>query len=227
MLTRLGGSQALAATEKDHTKPYTAVLPLVEVATFAGGCFWCMEPPFDKLDGVMMTTSGYSGGREAAPTYQTVSAGITGHAEALQVLYDPSKVTYEQLLDTFWHQINPTQTDQQFCDRGKQYRSAIFYHNESQRRAAEASKVKYAASGVFGTGFLGGPRQLVTEVTAVSDFWPAEEYHQDYYLKNPARYAYYRNACGRDKYLSQVWGADAVDDHAVPSGGDPPPFGAK
>eukprot|EP00238_Polyblepharides_amylifera_P008068 CAMPEP_0196582366 /NCGR_PEP_ID=MMETSP1081-20130531/38679_1 /TAXON_ID=36882 /ORGANISM="Pyramimonas amylifera, Strain CCMP720" /LENGTH=217 /DNA_ID=CAMNT_0041902907 /DNA_START=293 /DNA_END=946 /DNA_ORIENTATION=+ len=177
-------------------------VPKLEEAIFAGGCFWCMEPPFDKTLGVISTTSGYSGGKEANPTYRQVSDGGTGHAEALLVKYDSSKVSYEELLDVFWHQINPTQKDRQFCDGGRQYRSAIFYRNEQEKAAALASKKKYSALGVFGPP----ARELYTEVKPAGTFWPAEDYHQDYYLKNPERYYYYRNACGRDRYLNAIWG---------------------
>ena len=172
------------------------------VATFAGGCFWCMEPPFDKLDGVLATTSGYAGGAKSNPTYQEVSAGSTGHTEAVQVLYDPRKVSYEQLLDVFWHNIDPTVRDRQFCDVGSQYRSSIFVHTDDQRRAAEASKVAIDKSKPFKDA-------IVTPIVAASEFWPAEEYHQDYYRKNPVRYAYYRSGCGRDARLKQLWGSAA------------------
>lgn len=168
-------------------------------ATFAGGCFWCMEPPFDKIDGVISTTSGYTGGNVENPTYQQVSAGGTGHAESLEVLYDPKKVSYEKLLDVFWHQINPTTPDRQFVDVGSQYRTAIFYHDEEQRRLAEESKAKMEASGRFD-----GP--IVTQIVPAGRFWPAEGYHQDYYKKNPLRYKFYRYGSGRDKYLEKVWG---------------------
>jgi len=176
-----------------------------ETALFAGGCFWCMEPPFDKLDGVISTTSGYSGGKEPNPTYKVVSSGATKHAEAIQIEYDPSKVTYEELLDVFWHNINPTQTNAQFCDQGYQYRSAIFYKTPAEKAAAEATKKKYGESGVF----RNGNRELVTEVTPAGKFWPAEEYHQDFYIKNPDTYYFYRGRCGRDRYLNAIWGTSA------------------
>ncbi len=167
-------------------------------ATFAGGCFWCMEPPFDKLDGVISTTSGYTGGTEKNPSYKEVSAGATGHAEAVQILYDPEKISYETLLDVFWRNIDPTTPNRQFVDVGAQYRSAIFYHDEAQRRLAEASKEKLAASGRF-------DKPLVTEIVPITEFYPAEEYHQDYYQKNPLRYKFYRYGSGRDQYLEEVW----------------------
>lgn len=173
--------------------------PLRAVATFAGGCFWCMEPPFDKLPGVISTTSGYTGGRKKNPTYEEVSSGGTGHTEAVQILYDPSKVSYEQLLNVFWRNIDPLARDRQFCDGGTQYRSGIFFHDQNQRLLAQASKAKLAGSGRF-------KQAIVTEVTPASTFYPAEEYHQNYYEKNPLRYKYYRNGCGRDKRLQELWG---------------------
>jgi len=172
------------------------------VATFAGGCFWCMEQPFDKLDGVLATTSGYIGGTKAKPTYEEVSSGGTGHTEAVQVLYDPKKVSYEKLLDVFWRNIDPTVKDRQFCDVGSQYRTGIFVHDDEQRRAAEASKATIEKSKPF-------KEPIVTPIAKAEDFWPAEEYHQDYYKKNPVRYTYYRTGCGRDARLKQLWGTAA------------------
>ena len=173
----------------------------LSVATFAGGCFWCMEPPFDKLEGVISTTSGYTGGTVANPTYKEVSAGGTGHTEAIQIVYDPTRVTYDRLLEVFWHNIDPTVVDRQFCDRGTQYRSGIFYHDDAQRAAAEASKASLERSKPFkGT--------IVTEITEAGPFYPAEEYHQDYYQKNPIRYKYYRYSCGRDQRLEELWGKE-------------------
>ena len=148
------------------------------MATFAGGCFWCMEGPFDKQEGVLSTTSGYTGGKVKSPSYEQVSAGVTGHAESMQVLFDPKVVSYERLLDIFWHNIDPTTKDREFCDTGRQYRTGVFYHSEAQKAAAEASLKRYEASSVF-------KKPIVTEITAAPDFWPAEEYHQDYYKKNP------------------------------------------
>jgi len=171
----------------------------VAKATFAGGCFWCMEPPYDKLPGVISTTSGYIGGQKPSPTYEEVSSGRTGHAEAVQVVYDPKKVSYEQLLDVFWHNIDPTVKNQQFCDVGSQYRTGIFYHDDEQKRLAEASKAALEKSKPF-------KAPIVTEITRAGEFYPAEEYHQDYYLKNPVRYKFYRNGCGRDARLEQLWG---------------------
>ncbi len=168
-------------------------------ATFAGGCFWCMEPPYDKLDGVVSTTSGYTGGHQKNPTYQEVSAGGTGHAESVQVVYDPAKVSYAKLLDVFWHNIDPLTPNAQFCDHGSQYRTAIFYHNEEQKRLAEASKQELEKSGRL-------PQPIVTEIVSASEFYPAEDYHQDYYQKNPIRYKFYRHNCGRDAVLEKIWG---------------------
>jgi peptide-methionine (S)-S-oxide reductase len=168
-------------------------------AVFAGGCFWCMEAPFAHLDGVHSVTSGYTGGQKKNPTYEEVSAGITGHAEAVQVIYDPAKVTYAQLLDTFWHNIDPLVRDAQFCDRGTQYRSAIFYQDESQRTAAEESKRKLEEQPQF-------KGKIATQIVAASVFYPAEEYHQHFYRKNPLRYNQYRAGCGRDRRLKELWG---------------------
>ena len=169
-------------------------------ATFAGGCFWCMEPPYDKLDGVLSTTSGYIGGRSKNPTYQEVSSGGTGHTEAVQVVYDPTKVSYAKLLEVFWRNIDPTVKNRQFCDSGSQYRSGVFYHDDEQKREAEASKVQLDKTKPF-------KDPIVTEITAATQFYPAEDYHQDYYTKNPVRYKFYRTNCGRDARLKQLWGA--------------------
>ena len=169
------------------------------LATFAGGCFWCMEPPFDKLDGVLSTTSGYTDGHKIDPTYKEVSAGTTGHTEAIQIEYDPDIISYEKLLAVFWKNIDPTALDYQFCDHGSQYRSGIFYHDELQKNAAEKSLAALKKTKPFA-------QDVVTEITAASRFYPAEDYHQDYYQKNPLRYKYYRYACGRDSRLDELWG---------------------
>ncbi|CAN0405113.1 unnamed protein product, partial [Phaeothamnion confervicola] len=169
------------------------------VAIFAGGCFWCMEPPFDKLDGVLATTSGYIGGIKADPTYEQVTSGRTGHYEALQVDYDPARVSYEKLLEVFWRNIDPLDASGQFCDKGPQYRAAIFALDAGQRAAAEASKAALEKSGK-----LSG--RIVTEILPPAKFYPAEDYHQDYYRKNPASYTYYRWNCGRDRRLERLWG---------------------
>src|ERR1700704_600812 len=166
-------------------------------ATFAGGCFWCVEADFDKVPGVISTTSGYIGGHVPNATYQQVSAGGTGHAEAVEVVYDPAKVSYEKLLDWFWHHVDPLVKNRQFCDVGDQYRSAIFVRNDAERRLAEASKKQVAAE---------LKAAVYTEIAAAGPFYKAEDYHQDYYLKNPVRYKYYRWNCGRDQRIEQVWG---------------------
>ncbi|MBA2491275.1 MAG: peptide-methionine (S)-S-oxide reductase MsrA [Gammaproteobacteria bacterium] len=168
-------------------------------AIFAGGCFWCMEPPYDKLAGVTATVSGYTGGELDNPTYEQVSAGGTGHAEAVQIIYDPKKVSYEKLLDVFWHNIDPLDADGQFCDRGDSYRSAIFYQNDQEKRLAQASKHALEKSGRF-------DQPIATEIVPASQFYKAEDYHQDYYQKNSLRYKFYRYSCGRDGRLEELWG---------------------
>lgn len=173
----------------------------LEKATFAGGCFWCMVPPFEKLDGVKEVISGYTGGQKVNPSYEEVSAGNTGHMEAIQVTYDPSKVTYEKLLDVFWRQINPTDAGGQFVDRGSSYTSAIYYHNEEQKRLAEKSKKELEQSKLF-------DKPVVTEIRSAGPFYRAEGYHQDYWKKNPVRYKFYRYNSGRDQYLAKTWGKD-------------------
>ena len=173
-----------------------------KTATFAGGCFWCMEAAFEKLDGVLSATSGYTGGHKNNPTYEEVSAGGTGHLESVQVIYDPSKISYSRLLEFFWHNIDPVARNRQFCDAGKQYRSAIFYHDEQQRSLAESSMEALEASGRF-------KQPIATEILPAKKFWTAEEYHQDYYKKNPVRYHFYRWSCGRDQRLEEIWGKEA------------------
>jgi len=168
-------------------------------AIFAGGCFWCTESDFEKLPGVISAESGYTGGQVVNPSYEQVSAGGSGHAEAVRVVYDPLKVSYPQLLEYFWRTIDPTVKDRQFCDIGNQYRSGIYWQNEEERKAAEASRSALLASGKF--------KQIYTEIEPAKAFYPAEEYHQDYYKKNPLRYGYYRHGCGRDARLQQVWGS--------------------
>ena len=174
--------------------PWSAV---ADEAIFAGGCFWCMEKPFEQADGVSAVISGYSGGKSNHPTYQNY--GHDGHIEVVKVIYDPAKVSYEALLDIFWHQINPTDSGGQFVDRGHEYTTAIFYRNNEQRKSAIASKKRMDKSGIFG-------KPIVTPIIPATTFWPAEEYHQDYYKKNPVRYWYYRSRSGRDQYLETVWG---------------------
>jgi len=171
-------------------------------ATFAGGCFWCVESDFDKVPGVKSTISGYIGGTKPDPTYEEVSSGGTGYAEAVEISYDPKEVSYEKLLEVYWHSIDPTVKDRQFCDIGSQYRSAIFYHDTEQMRLAEASKQRLERSKPFK-----GP--IETEIVKAGKFWPAESYHQDFYKKNPLRYEYYRTGCGRDARLRQLWGSAA------------------
>jgi peptide-methionine (S)-S-oxide reductase len=167
-------------------------------ATFAGGCFWCTEADFDKVPGVISTTSGYTGGTVKDPTYHQVSAGSTGHAEAVEVVYDPSKVSYAKLLDVYWHSVDPLVKDQQFCDHGNQYRTAIFYRTEEEKKLAEETKKQVEAKFA--------PRTVYTQIVAAGPFYPAEDYHQDYYKKNEARYKFYRWNCGRDQRLEQLWG---------------------
>ncbi len=167
-------------------------------ATFAGGCFWCMELPFEKLDGVVDVKAGYTGGYKKDPTYEEVCSGKTGHYEAVQVIYDSSKISYQKLLEVYWQQIDPTDTDGQFVDRGSQYKTAIFFHNDEQRKSAEKSKRKLEKAGIYN-------KPIVTEIIAFSHFYEAEDYHQDYYKKCPLRYNKYKSGSGRDHYLKTVW----------------------
>jgi peptide-methionine (S)-S-oxide reductase len=169
------------------------------IAVFAGGCFWCMEPPYDKLDGVLSTTSGYIGGTAPNPTYEQVSSGRSGHIEAIEIRYDPNKIDYAKLLAVFWRNIDPVAVNRQFCDAGPQYRSAIFPRTAEQRRLAEASLKDLSDSARF-------DRPIATEIIPATTFYPAEDYHQDYYQKNPIRYRYYRGSCGRDRRLAELWG---------------------
>ncbi|WP_444937645.1 peptide-methionine (S)-S-oxide reductase MsrA [Microbulbifer sp. JMSA002] len=179
------------------TLGYAQDSPNIRTAIFAGGCFWCMEPPYDKVNGVLETTSGYSGGHVKNPSYDQVSAGGTGHAEVVQVKYDANKVSYSELLNIFWHNVDPFDAGGQFCDRGDQYRAEIFYGNEEEKKLAEESKKKVEAE-------LG--KKVVTQIKPAATFYPAEAYHQDYYQRNPLRYKYYRFRCGRDQRLEEVWG---------------------
>ena len=172
-----------------------------DVAIFAGGCFWCMEKPFDELKGVVSTTSGYSGGKIKNPTYKQVSRGNTEHAEVVKIVFDPSQVSYNQLLDVFWRNIDPLDAAGQFCDKGKQYRSGIFYQGAAQAEAAKASLKALEDSKRL-------RKPIVTEITAASEFYAAEDYHQNYYSRNPIRYRYYRRGCGRDKRLNALWGSE-------------------
>jgi peptide-methionine (S)-S-oxide reductase len=191
-------ASTLAAQAPSQDKP--AAPPSTARAVFAGGCFWCMEAPFDKLPGVKSTTSGFAGGQVKGPTSEMVSSGTTGHAESVQVIYDPRKITYAQLLDVFWHNIDPLDGGGQFCDRGNQYRSAIFYGNEEEKKEAEAAKVAVQQK-------LG--RAVQTQIVPAGAFYPAEEYHQDFYIRNPVRYHQYRQGCGRDRRLKELWGDEA------------------
>jgi peptide-methionine (S)-S-oxide reductase len=197
--------QAAAAPGQAPTHPAAAPAGTAK-ATFAGGCFWCMQPAYDKVPGVISTTVGYTGGHLANPSYEQVSSGGTGHRESIEVVYDPSKVSYDKLLTIFWHNVDPTDNAGQFCDHGEQYRSAVFYHDEAQRRAAEASKQAIAAS-------LRVKEPIVTDILPASRFYPAEDYHQKYYVKSAYRYRFYRFNCGRDRRLSQLWGETGDTGH--------------
>ena len=207
--TMAGGPEARAESGTSLAEPPAQGL---KVATFAGGCFWCLEPPYDKLDGVVSTTSGYTGGTKPNPTYKEVSAGGTGHTEAIRIVYDPGKIDYERLLDVFWQNIDPLDGTGQFCDKGNQYRPAIFTHDAEQARLAEASKAALAGSGRF-------KQPIVVTVEPAREFYVAEDYHQDYYQKNPIRYKFYRYACGRDARLEKLWGKPAMISAAQQSGG--------
>lgn len=192
------GIQPVRGTNQNKENTMSDVPAVTRTAVFAGGCFWCTESDFEKVDGVIEAISGYTGGPEENPTYQQVSSGRTGHVEAIQVVYDPGTITYAELLDIFWRHINPTDGGGQFVDRGPQYRSAIFYASEEERREAEASKQKLAASKRFA-------QPIVTEILPLGPFYPAEDYHQDYYKNNPIRYKWYRSGSGRDRFLEEAW----------------------
>lgn len=209
ILTLAGAVMTTVVAQQDNSQPDATTTddPSLAVATFAGGCFWCMEPPYDKLDGVVATISGYIGGHVENPTYQQVVTGTTGHTEAVQIRYDPARVSYEELLAVFWPNIDPLVDDRQFCDVGSQYRPGIFYHDESQREFAEASLNQVAER---------FEQPIKVEITQAARFYPAEEYHQDYYQKNPIRYQFYRRSCGRDRRLQELWGDEAGE--AVPLG---------
>jgi peptide methionine sulfoxide reductase msrA/msrB len=185
-------TEAAAMTENNQN---------LEKATFAGGCFWCTESDFEKVDGVIEVISGYTGGQKENPTYKEVSSGVTGHVEAIQVIFDPAKVNYDRLLDVFWRHVDPTDPGGQFVDRGNQYRTAIFYHSEEQKNLAETSKARLNESGKF-------DRPVVTEILPAGEFYEAEDYHQDYYKKSPLRYKFYRLNSGRDQFLDKVWGKE-------------------
>jgi peptide methionine sulfoxide reductase msrA/msrB len=204
--------------KSDEKSPIMKAEPKnLKTATFAGGCFWCVESDFEKVDGVVEAVSGYTGGQDPDPTYKEVSAGGTGHAEAVQVRYDPDKITYKELLDVFWRHVDPTDAGGQFVDRGSQYRPAIFYHDEEQKRIAEESKAELDKSGRFS-------KPIATEIVPLSEFYSAEEYHQDYYAKNPLRYKLYRYGSGRDKFINSTWGPNVKQSSRAMSAGDNPKY---
>lgn len=202
LMVALAGFAADATGNDMERSKMEKTTGILEKATFAGGCFWCMEAPFDTLPGVVSVTVGYTGGTVENPTYEQVSSGGTGHTEAVQIVFDPSKTGYAKLLEIFWRNIDPTVKDRQFCDVGSQYRTGIFTHTEEQRMLAEKSKEALLKSKPFE-----GP--VVTEITPAGPFYEAEEYHQHYYKKNPIRYTFYRTSCGRDGRLKQLWGKEA------------------
>ncbi len=189
----------LATPAASQSKGAAASAAVTDTATFAGGCFWCVEEVYQDVDGVISAVSGYIGGKQPNPTYEQVSDGRTGHAEAVAVVYDPAKISYDRLLQLFWRNVDPVAVDRQFCDAGAQYRSAIFYHDAEQRRLAEASKAEIQSSKRF-------DRPIATEIVKAGPFFPAEEYHQDYYEKNPVRYKFYKWNCGRAQRLEELWG---------------------
>jgi peptide-methionine (S)-S-oxide reductase len=212
--SRIGSALASAAllllvlvpTARAARAPSTATSgPRLEEATFAGGCFWCEEATFEGLEGVISVTSGYTGGHTVNPTYEEVGTGRTGHAESVRILFDPRKTSYARLLDVFWHNVDPTQSGGQFCDIGNEYRSAIFYHDETQHRLAEQSKRRLESTKFH--------RPIATEIVPAGPFYPAEGYHQDFYRKNPEEYHSYRTGCGRDKRLAEIWGARPHGQH--------------
>jgi peptide-methionine (S)-S-oxide reductase len=200
LLTVIFSFLGLASQDADaFSPPKKGDFDRYPTAVFAGGCFWCMEAPFDQIEGVVKTVSGYTGGRTKDPSYKSVSGGGTGHLEAIQVVYDPKRVTYEKLLEVFWENVDPTDDGGQFCDRGDQYTTAIFYDGEEQQKAAKLSKEMLINSGKI-------KRKIVTPIRKAPTFYPAEPYHQDYYINNPMRYHFYRYRCGRDQRLEQLWG---------------------
>jgi peptide-methionine (S)-S-oxide reductase len=207
LLTALAGVPLVALTQGAAKPTAAAAAPAapvapagMELATFAGGCFWCVEADFDKVPGVVSTTSGYTGGQTVNPTYEQVAAKLTGHAEVVQIVFDPARVSYERLLDVYWRSIDPTTVDRQFCDSGSPYRTAIYTHGAAQAAAAQASLSKLSQTKPFAA-------PIVTRIETAGAFYAAEDYHQDYYKKNPVRYGYYRNSCGRDARLAQLWGS--------------------
>ena len=203
LLIAVGGAALAQGSTPTAPAQAPAAAAGTQKAVFAGGCFWCVESDFDKIDGVLSTTSGYTGGNVANPTYEQVSAKHTGHAEAVEIVFDPKKVSYEKLVEHFWHTIDPTTKDRQFCDAGSPYRTAIFAQDAAQLRIAQASKSALEKSKPF-------KEPIVTEVVTGGPFYAAEDYHQDYYKKNPVRYNYYRLSCGRDARLKELWGSQAA-----------------
>ena len=204
LLGLMASASGAATAAKPAAKPAApAKTARTELATFAMGCFWCGETQFETLPGVKSVISGYSGGREERPTYEEVSSGMTGHYESVQITFDPAVVSYAKLLDMFWHGIDPTQANGQFCDHGRQYRSVVFVHDATQKKLADDSRRAIEASGVL-------KQPIVTEILPYTKFWPAEEYHQDFWKKDPERYHSYREGCGRDRRLAELWGAKAA-----------------
>ena len=206
----LSGGLLLSSSSSDAEDPASAapnLAPAVsDTATFAGGCFWCMEPPYDKIDGVASTTSGFAGGDEVDPSYREVASGTTNHTEVVQVVYDSTEVSYDRLLRVYWHNVAPFDGTGQFCDRGSQYRPAIFAHNDRQHQRAQESKETVAAQ---------FDREIAVQVQSLDAFYAAEKYHQNYYEKNPRDYERYRNGCGRDARLQEIWGANAMTDASL------------
>ena len=213
----LFGFQKINAKQEEKSSRMKTDAKDYKTATFAGGCFWCVESDFEKVDGVIEAVSGYAGGDEPDPTYKQVSSGRTGHTEAVQITYDPNKVSYKELLDVLWRHMDPTDAGGQFVDRGSQYRPAIFYHDEEQRRIAEESKSALEKSGRFS-------KPIATEIVPLTEFYPAEEYHQDYYSKNPIRYKMYRYGSGRDQFLKSKWGDEAKPAAQTMTSGDIPKY---
>jgi len=206
IMSFFGCNNKEVSADADGKEPLSAVQ--TETATFAGGCFWCMEAPFEKIDGVLNVVSGYTGGKMENPTYEAVSSGKSGHLEAIQITYDPAKISYDTLIEVLWRQIDPTDAGGSFVDRGPQYRSVVFYHNDTQKQAAEKSKADLAATGKYNA-------PIATEIIPYDKFYPAEDYHQDYYKNNPIRYKYYRHGSGRDHYLKKIWGDEPLNLNSI------------
>ena len=213
----LFGFQKINAKQEEKSSQMKTDAKDYKTATFAGGCFWCVESDFEKVDGVIEAVSGYAGGDEPDPTYKQVSSGRTGHTEAVQITYDPDKITYKELLDVLWRHMDPTDAGGQFADRGSQYRPAIFYHDKEQKRVAEESRAELQKSGRFS-------KPIATEIVPLTAFYPAEEYHQDYYSKNPIRYKMYRYGSGRDQFLKSKWGDEAKPSAQTTTSGDNPKY---